>query len=120
MLGDPRRIAPVLIASLVAMIIAVGAVARAEPAAAKSAAADCLTKPGGQTAPGNHWYYRVDRGSGRHCWYQHAEMGASNETGQSRRPVRATAAAVNSPPPARSVEARSVDKPIEADDQDAA
>ena len=24
--------------------------------------------PNGQAAPGNHWYYRLDRASGRRCW----------------------------------------------------
>src|SRR5689334_15237144 len=83
MLDDPRRIAPVLLASLVGLIAA-SAAACAEPAPAESssAGADCLAKPNAPSTPGNHWYYRVDRASGRHCWYQRPTIGASNETSQ--------------------------------------
>jgi len=71
------RIAPALLASLVAMFATVAA--RAETTAATTAATtsastapDCLAKPTGPAAKGNHWYYRVQHPSGRHCWYQHA------------------------------------------------
>src|SRR5882724_718193 len=30
---------------------------------------DCLAEPKGDTPQGQHWYYRVDRGTKRHCWY---------------------------------------------------
>jgi hypothetical protein len=30
---------------------------------------DCLAEPKGDTPPGQHWYYRIDRGTKRHCWY---------------------------------------------------
>jgi hypothetical protein len=33
------------------------------------AAKDCLVAPEGQTGPGEHWYYRIERGTNRHCWY---------------------------------------------------
>jgi hypothetical protein len=33
------------------------------------AADDCLAKPGPVAAQGSHWYYRVDRATGRQCWY---------------------------------------------------
>jgi hypothetical protein len=33
------------------------------------AADDCLTEPKGEAAAGQHWFYRVDRGTNRHCWY---------------------------------------------------
>ena len=29
----------------------------------------CLTTPKDETAPGKHWYYRIERGTKRHCWY---------------------------------------------------
>jgi len=29
----------------------------------------CLSAPKGQSPTGHHWYYRVDRADGRHCWY---------------------------------------------------
>lgn len=31
--------------------------------------AECLTEAGPGAAQGQHWYYRIERGSGRHCWY---------------------------------------------------
>jgi hypothetical protein len=33
------------------------------------AADDCLSAPNAPTADGNHWYYRIDRATKRHCWY---------------------------------------------------
>jgi len=29
----------------------------------------CLTSPGDKTPPGGHWRYRIERGTGRQCWY---------------------------------------------------
>jgi hypothetical protein len=35
-----------------------------------TAAADaCLTRPGAAGPKGTHWYYRIERPSGRKCWY---------------------------------------------------
>jgi hypothetical protein len=34
-----------------------------------AAADDCLLEPKGQTPQGSHWYYRMERGTKRHCWY---------------------------------------------------
>ena len=36
---------------------------------ATPAADDCLSAPNGQTPEGSHWYYRIERGTKRHCWY---------------------------------------------------
>jgi hypothetical protein len=33
------------------------------------AADDCLTAPKGEAQQGQHWYYRIERGTKRHCWY---------------------------------------------------
>jgi hypothetical protein len=30
---------------------------------------DCLAEPKGDAPQGQHWYYRIDRGTKRHCWY---------------------------------------------------
>lgn len=30
---------------------------------------DCLAGPKGDTPQGQHWYYRIDRSTKRHCWY---------------------------------------------------
>ena len=34
-----------------------------------SAADDCLAKPNAPSPPGQHWYYHLDRGTHRECWY---------------------------------------------------
>src|SRR5438105_928740 len=114
MLRNLRRIAPFLLASLIGSI-ATCAAAHAEPAAAasSSATADCLAKPNAPSAPGNHWYYRIDRASGRHCWYQRAEIGASNESSQPRTPSRAMV----SPPADKPLPEPPADMRSEAGDQ---
>jgi len=33
------------------------------------AADECLSGPKGTAPAGSHWYYRVERSTGRHCWY---------------------------------------------------
>jgi hypothetical protein len=38
-------------------------------AAAQAAADECVSKPGTTAPQGSHWYYRVNRADGRHCWY---------------------------------------------------
>ncbi len=36
----------------------------------ETAAADnCLSAPNGDAPQGSHWYYRIERGTNRHCWY---------------------------------------------------
>jgi len=61
------RIAPALLASVIATLV-IGS-ARAETPTT-TAAADCLVKPNGPAASGSHWYYHIEHPSGRHCWYQ--------------------------------------------------
>ena len=39
------------------------------PYHAVEAADDCVTEPKGQTLPGQHWFYRMDRGTQQRCWY---------------------------------------------------
>ena len=113
MLRYPRCIAPALLASFVGLIAT--AAARAEPASAASPAdADCLTKPTGQTAPGNHWYYHLDRASGRRCWYQRPESGAQNDAAPSRSvPARAAV----SPPAATTAAEGTADTASDSRDQ---
>ena len=102
MLRYPRCIAPVLLASFVGLI---ATSARAAPAST-AADADCLAQPGGQPASGHHWYYRVERASGRKCWYQRAVSAAqaSVQTGQA-------SAQKNDAVPARSVPPRAAPPP---------
>ena len=48
------------------------------------AASDCQTEPGSETRQGQHWYYRIEHGTKRHCWYlreegERAEQATSSE-----------------------------------------
>jgi hypothetical protein len=40
---------------------------------AARAADDCLSEPNGAKPQGKHWFYRIERGTGRHCWYLRGE-----------------------------------------------
>jgi hypothetical protein len=102
MLRYPRCIAPALLASFVGLTVTA---ARAEPATAASPAAGCLAGPNGQAASGNHWYYRVDRASGRHCWYQRPGSGVSRSAQADAAPSRAVVPRAAPPPPARTAAA---------------
>jgi hypothetical protein len=54
--------------------------------------AECLVEPNRDTPPGQHWYYHLDRGSDRKCWYLHAVVPGGAEAPamelQSVRPQR--------------------------------
>src|SRR4029077_12117171 len=67
--------------------------------AASPADADCLTKPSGQTASGNHWYYHLDRASGRRCWYQRPESGTPRSAQNDAAPSRSVPARAAASPP---------------------
>jgi hypothetical protein len=67
----------------------------AEPAA-EAATDTCQTKPGGSSSQGSHWYYRVERSTGRHCWY----LGAAGGRAQARAKETAAPARASSPKPA--------------------
>ena len=68
------------ISALVGSIIAgapLAAVSQNAPEATSTAnaASDCLASPKGVAPQGQHWYYRLERGSKRQCWYLRAEGG---------------------------------------------
>jgi hypothetical protein len=56
-------------AQLAAQGAAPAATQGSAPAAAKGATDECLAKPGATAPQGSHWYYRINRADGRHCWY---------------------------------------------------
>ncbi|MCP3399398.1 hypothetical protein [Bradyrhizobium sp. CCGB20] len=71
------------ISALAGSIIAgapLAAVSQNAPAATSTAnaASDCLGSPKGVAPQGQHWYYRVERGTKRQCWYLRAEGGKDN------------------------------------------
>ncbi|HLH90100.1 MAG TPA: hypothetical protein VKX28_16745 [Xanthobacteraceae bacterium] len=99
------RIAPALLAYVAVTLLIAPLSARAETPAAP-AADDCLARPNGPSAKGSHWYYRVDRPSGRHCWYQRPIEASQDEAKDAPReapkvaPVHRHAAAASVAPPA--------------------
>ena len=46
---------------------------------------DCLTEPKGDAPQGQHWFYRVERGSKRHCWYLRGEVEKGSRVAASER-----------------------------------
>jgi hypothetical protein len=42
-------------------------------------AAECLTTPKDEARSGRHWYYRIERGTKRHCWYLREEGETSSK-----------------------------------------
>jgi hypothetical protein len=83
-----KRVIPslMLVAVVVPAVTLPAASSRTEPAADA-----CLSKPDSAPPQGQHWYYRIERPSGRHCWY----LGAQREKAK---PLRE--AAPPKPPPA--------------------
>jgi hypothetical protein len=53
------------------------------PLSTVGAAEECLSTPKDETPPGKHWYYRIERGTKRHCWYLREEGEASSQTATS-------------------------------------
>ena len=59
------------------------------PLSTVGAAEECLTTPKDETPPGKHWYYRIERGTKRHCWYLRKEAETSSQAATSRPARRA-------------------------------
>src|SRR5215475_11682274 len=67
------------VASTLLIGVAAAAVSTALPSRIVNAADSCLTEPKGDSA-GKHWYYHIERGTGRHCWYQRGQDDAAART----------------------------------------
>jgi hypothetical protein len=65
------------VASTLLIGVAAAAVSTAFPSRIVNAADSCLTEPKGDSAQGKHWYYHIERGTGRHCWYVRGQDDAS-------------------------------------------
>jgi hypothetical protein len=84
---------PAIFASLIAGGLITGAASTVV-----RAAGECQTEPGNEARQGQHWYYRIERGTKRHCWYQReegerAEQAASSGATAAASPKGATAVA---------------------------
>jgi hypothetical protein len=52
---------------------------------------NCLAGPKATTPRGSHWYYRVEPGTKRHCWYLGAERGKTAQKAAAKPPLPAAA-----------------------------
>ncbi|MDI3563632.1 hypothetical protein [Bradyrhizobium sp. Arg816] len=89
------------ISALVGSIIAgapLAAVSQNAPEATSTAnaAGDCLASPKGVAPQGQHWYYRLERGTKRQCWYLRAE-GGKDSVKDSAKAVQTAQAAPDAP-----------------------
>lgn len=79
------------ISALFASVLAgapLSAVSQTTPSApaATTAADDCLASPKKTAPEGQHWYYRLERGTKRQCWYLRAEGAKTAQTAQATAP----------------------------------
>src|SRR5260221_11613114 len=79
-------------------------------AQAAAAADNCLTAPKDKTPAGSHWYYRLERGTKRQCWYLRDEndKSARAATQDSSTDAAPESAAADPAPPPRPVVRKSV------------
>jgi len=92
------------LASTLLLSVAASVGSMAGPGSAARAADSCITEPRTETPQGKHWYFRLERGTGRHCWYLRGEDEASAPTPG----AEAVAAAKPAPPTTGNAPARSL------------
>jgi hypothetical protein len=63
----PKHVTSFVPAHFVALLATVALIALWSSAA--HGEKNCVTEPDLQAAQGGHWYYRIDRASGRRCWF---------------------------------------------------
>src|SRR3954451_17797306 len=57
------------VAAVLASILAGSGLNSVTDIRAQAAADNCLTAPKDKPPAGGHWYYRLERGTKRQCWY---------------------------------------------------
>jgi hypothetical protein len=96
--------------SIVAGILACAALTAPRNAAR---AAECLIEPGKDGTRGQHWYYRIERGTKRHCWYLRDDSSKAAQAVPSDDSSQApNAAAQDSDDPPRSLEDAHAEYPM--------
>jgi hypothetical protein len=70
------------------------------------AADECLTAPKGATPAGAHWYYRLEKGTKRKCWYLADEVSKPNRATRAASTPAAAAPEPSNPPAVKSATAR--------------
>jgi hypothetical protein len=99
------------VAALFASILAGATLTSVTDIRAQAAADNCLTAPKDKTPAGSHWYYRLERGTKRQCWYLRDENDKSARAApqdSSADDAPEAAAADPAPPPPRPVVRKSV------------
>jgi len=77
------------ISAVIAGLCAGIPLAASQGASRAPAADECLLAPRAETPEGNHWYYRIEHPSNRHCWYLRGEGDAHAQTAPSNSSVAA-------------------------------
>src|SRR3954471_38443 len=57
------------------------------PLCTVAATEECLTRPKDETPAGKHWYFRIERGTKRQCWYLREQSETTAQRATSR-PIR--------------------------------
>ncbi|HZO47817.1 MAG TPA: hypothetical protein VFB68_18100 [Xanthobacteraceae bacterium] len=99
--------------SIVVLVVAASSLSaqpgRAQTAKDKAKADECQSRPGTSTPRGSHWFYRLERGTNRRCWYlgsvnqkrqaASTEQAAPAERAERAAPAPRRAASVPAPSP---------------------
>jgi hypothetical protein len=101
------------VAALFASILTAASFTSATDVRAQAAADNCLTAPKDKTPAGSHWYYRLERGTKRQCWYLRDEndksaRAAPQDASADDATESAAADPAPPPPPPRPVVRKSV------------
>ena len=94
------------VAALFASILAGAGLTSVTDNRAQAATDSCLTAPKEKTPAGSHWYYRLERGTKRQCWYLRGENDKNARAAsvdESADDAKEQAAAEPSPAPQRPV-----------------
>ncbi len=76
-------------------------------------AAECRTEPGKDGTRSQHWYYRLEHGTSRHCWYLRGDDGKAVQTAPSDESQTSNAAtATDENPPRSSVQDAHAEYPM--------
>jgi hypothetical protein len=94
----PTRTAKFVSALFASLIAGASFITASHSAPAPDEAEKCLAGPKGTAPQGSHWYYRVERGTKRHCWYVGEEKGKVARTAPAISSVSADPASSIPPP----------------------
>jgi hypothetical protein len=95
-----------ILASILSSANGLAAPETAAPESAEQKADTCLTSPREYAPPGTRWRYRVERGTGRHCWF--LKDGAERAAGKAAEQSAAAEEPAPAPPRKKPAETRSI------------